>query len=174
MLESRQIRWPAYLVAFAMIVVPLADVFTTLYPWRFLEARWRFGAVGLVSNSLLIPTAGLLLAFLTAGFLNHRTMRRIIGAIGMFVAAICLVALLLFVLDAVQTRAGIRPDMRVSFNVASIAAAMKTLLAGVTFLAIGISALRRPKKTGELAESDVPILAVDSATAKALRRTGPA
>jgi hypothetical protein len=162
MTEPRQIAFPTYVVAIAMIAIPLADVFTSLFPWRFLEPRWRFGAVGLISNSLLIPMLGLLVAYLTATVLNHRLTRRIIGGVSFAGLAICLLTLIMFALDALQTRAGVRPEMRLSFTVASAAAALKTIFAAVTFMAIGISAFRGSRgRTAEVKSQGLPLFKVE-------------
>jgi hypothetical protein len=69
-------------------------------------------------------------------------MRVAVGVIGAVTTAICVLALVLFGLDAVQTRAQVRPEMRTSFHVASITAAVKTLFAAVTFGFLSVSALK--------------------------------
>ena len=166
MLESRQVAWPAYLVAIAIILIPLADVSTSLYPWRLMEARWRFGAVGLMSNALLLPMPGLLLAYVTATILDHRRTRRVIGILGLAAAVLCVIALGVFGLDAIQTRAGVRPELRLSFNVASVSAAVKTIIAGAAFLAIGIASFRGRRPTGEVKRASSPLIPVDPAPVK--------
>jgi hypothetical protein len=161
-MESRQLAWPAYLVSAALILVPLSDVLTSLYPWRFFDPRWRFGAVGLVSSSLLIPTAGMLIALVTAAVCDHRVMRKIIGIAALVVATVCVVALFFFGLDALQTSAAVTPQMRLSFNVASIAAAMKTLIASAITLAIGLSALRGGRaRASRVKSAEVPLFATE-------------
>jgi hypothetical protein len=160
MTESRQFAWPAYLVSAALVVVPLSDVLTSLYPWRVLDPRWRFGAVGLVSSSLLIPTAGLLVALVTAAACDHRVARKIIGVVGIVASTIALAALLIFALDALQTRATVPQPMRLSFHVASTAAAIKTLIAGASLLAIGLAALRAGKaRSSRVKQADVHLFA---------------
>jgi hypothetical protein len=151
MITSRQIAWPAYLVSASMIAIPIVDAATTLYPWRPSDAHWRFGAVGMLSNALLIPTAGLLVALATALVLNQTTLRRTIGVAGFVVAGLCVVALAMFALDSIQTRAAVRPEMRLSFNVASLTAAAKTLLAAVTYFAFGMAAARSAVRHAPLA-----------------------
>ena len=143
--QSRHLAWPAYLVALTMMLAPLVDIWTTLFPWNFGEARWRFGAVGLLSNALMIPLAGLLIAFAIAWSREQRTMLRAVGVIGVLGALVCLLALFGFALDALQTRSQVRPEMRLSFNVASVTAALKTILGGATFLAFGLSGWRAAK-----------------------------
>lgn len=93
----------------------------------------------MLSNALLIPTVGLLVAHVTALALNHTAVRRAIGIIGYAAAGLSVLALAMFALDSLQTRAAVRPEMRLSFNVASITAALKTLLAGVTYLTFGLA-----------------------------------
>jgi len=148
MLQSKQLAWPAYLVAIAMMLIPMADAWTTLFPWNFGEARWRFGAVGLVSNALMIPLAGLLIAFVVAWAREQRVLLRVIGILGFIGATWCVLALVSFALDALQTRSQVRPEMRLSFNVATVTAAIKTLLAGATFLAFGFSGWKASKGVG--------------------------
>jgi hypothetical protein len=142
MANSRYLAYPAYLVAIAMILIPLVDSWTTLFPWNVGDARWRFGAVGLISNALMIPLAGLLVAFTTALIREQRMVMRAIGILGFLGALLCALALVSFALDALQTRAQVRPEMRLSFNVASITAAIKTLLAGATLAAFGLAGWR--------------------------------
>lgn len=129
-----------------MIVIPIVDAATTLFPWNYSEPRWRFGAVGMLSNALLIPTAGLLVAHATSLVLNHTGVRRAISIVGYAAAGLCVLALAMFALDSLQTRAAVRPEMRLSFNVASITAALKTLLAGVTYLTFGLAGRRSAKQ----------------------------
>ena len=162
MTESRQLAWPAYLVSIGMIVLPLSDVATSLYPWRFMDSRWRFGAVGLVSNALLIPIVGLLLALVMSMLLDHRTLRRTIGIVCGLGAVICLVATGLFGLDALQTRAAVNPQMQASFAVATIAAAFKTVLAMATLAALAFAALRR-RSSVEVKQRGVPLISVETA-----------
>src|SRR5258705_528621 len=97
----------------------------SLYPWRPSDAHWRFGAVGMLSNALLIPTAGLLVALATALVLNHTMLQRAIGVVGLVVAGLCVVALAMFALDSIQTRAAVPPEMRLSFNLAALTPAGK-------------------------------------------------
>jgi len=142
----RHFAWPAYLVSATLILIPVFDSLMTLYPWRLGEARWRFGAVGLLSNALLLPLAGVLLAFLTSWWLQHGTTRRIIAIASLVAAAVCVAVVGLFTLDALQTRATVAATMHLSFDVASITAAVKTLLAATTLFAVGISARRGPSR----------------------------
>ena len=153
MLQSKYLAWPAYLVAVAMMLIPMADAWTTLFPWHLGQARWRFAAVGLISNALMIPLAGILIAFAVAAARRQRLLLRVIGIGGFAAAILCGLALVSFVLDALQTRAGVNPDVLLSFHVASVTAALKTALAAATFLAFGFSGWNASRQYGALKSS---------------------
>ena len=61
----RFLGFSAYLVATTLIVVPFFDAAMSLWPWQPDSAQWRFGAIGLASNALMLPCAGMLIALAT-------------------------------------------------------------------------------------------------------------
>ena len=132
----------AYLVAFALVVIPIFDASMTAFPPHFHDARWRFGIVGLLSNAVLFPVLGALIAVATAALLEHRKTQRALGALALVAVAVCVVAFGMFVLDALQTRAAVRPALSLSFTVASATAAVKLALASVTFCMLGLAGVR--------------------------------
>ncbi len=132
----------AYLVATTLIVVPFFDAVMSLWPWQPGSAQWRFGAVGLGSNALMVPCGGMLIAMATSITLGHLRATRVLGfvsAVGAFVTAL---SILLFALDAMQTRADVNPAAMLSFNVASLTAVAKLLLGAVTLAAFARAGLR--------------------------------
>lgn len=157
----RRLATPAYLVCLALFLLPLVDVMTTLFPWQFAEARWRFGAVGLVSNALVLPMAALLIALAAATIAEQPRMRVAVGIVGAVATALCVLALVLFGLDAVQTRAQVRTEMRTSFHVASITAAVKTLFAAVTFGFLSVAALKGRRNAEEAAPHRPALISVE-------------
>lgn len=160
MIDSRQLAGPAYLTSAALIILPLVDSSTSLYPWNVGDPRWRFGALGLYSNALILPILGVLIAHVTAASLRHPIVRRVIGVGAAVAGALLVGSLAIFALDALQTRASVRPEMSVSFTVASITAAGKITLAAVTLLVTGISGLRALRsERRQHPPSEAPILA---------------
>lgn len=143
MTDSRRIASPAYVLALALIMIPLADVAISLFPWRMTEPRWRFGATGVMSNALLLPLVGLLIGLVVSAIAEHRLTRKLIGVVGIIGASLCLVVLIVFGLDAVQTRAAVRPEMRTGFATAAFGAAVKVAIAGVVSVTVAVAALAR-------------------------------
>jgi hypothetical protein len=144
-LLNRHLARAAYVVGSALILIPLFDAATSILPFRFGEARWRYGSVGLLSNSLLIPMAGALIVFAVANASNHRRALRALGSIAAVSCALCVLAIFTFALDALQARAGLRPEMQTAYVIGSSMAVAKLVIGAIAF---GYFALAGLKRTG--------------------------
>ena len=133
----RQLAPGAYFVAAVLFVAPLFDSSVSLAPWNFGSAQWRFGAIGLLSNTLMIVALGALIAVVTAVTLHQDRMRRIVGAASWLLSVLLIVAIAGFALDAVQSRSQIRGDMLFSYRLASLTAGVKLLIGALTFALFG-------------------------------------
>lgn len=129
----RQLAPGFYLVAAVLFAFPLIDSGFSLSPWNIGSAQWRFGAIGLLSNTLMIVALGALIAVVTAVTLNQDGIRRIMGIVCWILAVLLLVAIAGFALDAVQARRQIRADLLLSYQIASLTAEMKLLLGALSF-----------------------------------------
>ena len=144
MQRHRSLIAAAYVVGIALVVVPFADAAITVLPFRPDDVRWRFGVIGVLANALLIPDAGLLLLLTTAILAGHTRARTVLGVLAVIGVVGCVAAIGLFSLDAVQTRAVVRPGMGVPFAVASVSAVVKLLLATATLVVLSVVGLRAP------------------------------
>ena len=133
----RQLAPGAYLVAAVMFFFPLYDSSVSLLPWAPGRAQWRFGAFGLLSNTLMIVALAALIAVAAAILANQDRTRRVLGVVSWVLAGFLLLAFAGFALDAVQARAQIRPDMLPSYKIASITAEVKLVLGAVSFALFG-------------------------------------
>jgi len=145
MAQPRHVATPAYLVAFALVVIPPFDALMQVLPVRIHDARWRFGFFGLLSNAYMIPLTGLLVAFAVAVFLEHRRFQRVLGTLALIVAVGTVALLGMFMLDALQVRKDVNPAAALAFKVASVTALLKSGLAFLTLVAFGIAGWRGPK-----------------------------
>ena len=140
---NRHLAKAIYVVGFALIVIPMFDAGTSILPLRFAESRWRYGSIGLLSNSLLIPMAGVAMVFAVANAYGHRKTLRVLGAIAATSSVLCMAAIVLFALDALQSQGGIQPEAHLAFIVASTTAGVKLLIGAVAFGFFGMAGLRR-------------------------------
>ena len=141
-----------YLMAFILVVVPLVDAAVSITPFHVRNVQWRFGAIGLFTNTLLTPGVGFMLAVVTAAILQHLRIQRVLAVVS-WIAAVALVGLLVvFALDALQTRAMVRPEMMRPFVLASTVAACKLVLWTIAFIVFA-RASRVPRAWRRSAES---------------------
>jgi hypothetical protein len=130
----RQLAPGAYLVAFLLFFIPFFDAALSLAPWQLASSQWRFGAFGLLSNALMLPAAGALVAIATGIAAGQPRALKVFAVVGWLAVAILLASTVLFALDATQSRRLIRPEMQLSYYVASGTALGKLLLGMLTFL----------------------------------------
>lgn len=149
--DTRRLMVPSYFVAAMLIGLPAFDALMSVAPLRLGDARWRFGAFGLLSNAAMIPALGVFLLLVAATTYSHRSTLRVVGVLSWVVAIGALLMLLLFALDAVQTRASVRPEMALSFRVASLSAAGKLIVDAIAFAIFGAAGWRlgRPERSSK-------------------------
>ena len=130
----RQLAPGAYLVSFLLVFIPIFDASLSLAPWHLGSSQWRFGAFGLLSNALMLPAAGALIAVATAIAASQVRTVKVLAILCWFVVAVLVVSTVLFSLDAMQSRRMIRPEMTLSYYVASATAMGKLVLGCLSFL----------------------------------------
>lgn len=145
MAQQRQLATPTYLVAFALICIPVLDALMQVLPFRLHDPKWRFGAFGLLSNGMMIPVTGLLIAFVASTMYEHRLFQRILGLLSLVAAVVVAVALVVFGLDALQIRQQVQPAAQLAFRVASTTAVAKAILGILTFGGFALAAFKAPK-----------------------------
>jgi hypothetical protein len=168
MISSRQLAACAYFVAFLLVAIPLVDVFLGLAPWNVAVAHWRFGAAGLVSNALMIPSLGMLIAVATAATQGHVSAQRGLRVASWVAVVAIVIGLVLFPLDALQTRSLVRQDAHLSFDVASAIAECKMALGAIAF-ALFARALRPPVGARARARTGSATLILAEATSTAAK-----
>ncbi|MEP6731136.1 MAG: hypothetical protein ABJE10_10885 [bacterium] len=129
----RRLAPGAYVVAFLLFFIPFFDASLSLAPWHVGSSQWRFGAFGLLSNALMLPAAGALIAVATGIAAGQMRVLRVLSMIGWLMVAILVVSTVLFALDATQSRLLINPAMELSYYVASGTALAKLLLGMLSF-----------------------------------------
>jgi hypothetical protein len=147
MAPSRSLAMPTYLVAFALIVIPPFDTIMQLMPLRPGDPRWRFGAFGLLSNAMMIPLVGLLLAFIAATIYEHVRTRQLLGILTLLIAVGTAGGFVLFGLDALQIRQDVAPNARLAVKVAGITAGAKSILGMITLAGFAYASFKGVKQT---------------------------
>ena len=146
----------AYLLAFALFITPLLDASSRILPMRPGEVGWRFGAMGIVFNTLVTPLLGLFLAMLAAAVLGHRRTLRWLSVASYVATVVVALSLVLFVFDYLQARAGVVTERRGAVDVVSVKALFLGALGMIVaagFGRAGWNASKVTDKTGRLPPS---------------------
>ncbi len=147
MREYRHLAWPFYLMGLAIIIVPMVEFVLTVSPLSPTIVSWRYGAVGLLSRSIMTPMVGLVVIFGTAVLLEHHRVQRGVMVLGFVGAVVLLLALGVFALDLLQLRRQVRPDAKTAYDVASATALLKLFAVTAVLLAFGVSGLKMVRRT---------------------------
>ncbi len=141
--RNRPLMMALYAVALALILPSLMEFLLVSFPYRLGNVQWRFGAIGLLFNSVLAsPIIGVAVAAFAAVHLGHRITARVIAVIALVIAVTLLVAVPFFLLDFFQLRSQVQPQMKRAFDFTSLKATLTGALMFVTALAIAIGTWR--------------------------------
>lgn len=132
----------AYLIALLLLLIPMWDNLTSLLPVHASSSAWRFGFFGLISNALLLPSIGALIAFAAAIVADHARTLRALRLTSWVIAILMLMGVVLFAFDAAQTKNNIQPQIRRSFKIASVTAGLKLLTGAATLALLGLAGRR--------------------------------
>jgi len=151
--QQRRLAVPCYIVAVAFIVLPVFDQVLQLAPTMHIhDARWRFGALGLLSNILLLPLLGMTLAFALSAIFELPQWQRALSIVAVVGIVLIVIAIGVFALDAIQVRSLMRVERLSSWTIATLTATGKYILAAVTlalFARAGFAASTRSKTSAK-------------------------
>jgi hypothetical protein len=104
--DMRPLLKGMYPVALAIMLIPIFEMSVGIGVWppRLWDLNWRFGSIGMLLKSLVVPLFGLGIASTIAAFLEQRRVLRMFACIGIALSALIVVAVGIFALDYLQLR----------------------------------------------------------------------
>lgn len=168
---------PMYCIAALLIITPLGDFLSGVWPWRPAALDWRFASSGLLSGFLLTPLLGALVAIGVAAMAGSDRLMRVFGIVTIVAGGVCVLILGAFLLDVVQLKSSIPEQQQRPFLDASIKAFLKYVMAAAASLWLGMRAYRlgRWKQSQRAsAQRDTIVIGAGSSQADAVARQGHA
>ena len=138
-----------YLVAILLIVGPLLDLAASVWPLSPGSVAWRFAATGLLSKALLVPLLGSLAAVIAALVLDHRRFLQVTSGVNAGIAILLIGITIAFVLDTVQLRSGVAPQVKTEYDVAALWALVNLVLVGAAVGGLGIGGFKASRRTAK-------------------------
>ncbi len=162
--SAKSVGLLGYVLAALLIAVPLADAAASLTPLRPGDVTWRVGAVGVISRAMLLPGVGAVLGYAVALRLEQWRVQWVVSFASALAALASIGALVLFTLDALETRAMMAPADRGALALVSIVALGKLAVFVFLFGALAAISWRTSRRTARArrAEAAPPPLVVSA------------
>jgi hypothetical protein len=109
-------------VAVLLIVSPALDLIAALLPVRLDEVSWRFGAYGLITNSLVTPILGLAIILVLSDYQGWSRTSAITAGVCAVLTLLLIGGFALFVLDYIQLRQAVGRAARGPYDSAAFKA----------------------------------------------------
>jgi hypothetical protein len=135
------VRRGAVAVATMVMVFFAVDLVAALWPIRPGLMQWRYGAGGFVSGSL-VTVSFALLVFVAVTADTGLRVRQAMGSVLMLGALLLLATTGMFVLDALQLRRTVQPEMKTSFDATTARSVFKLLAGATVWTVLGVIAFR--------------------------------
>lgn len=124
----RKISGALYLTSALLIVLPMLDFITGIYPYLPVSSKWRFASSAVFTGSLLLPILGFALAMMVAALMQQRAVFRWVSFFALLLVLTLLAATALLALDLIELRATAESEVRTAVVVAGGRAVLKNLI----------------------------------------------
>ena len=135
----------AYFFLFTLMIWPMVDLASTVYPFRWDDPNWRYGFMGLMAAYLSTPVLAVFLTMTMSYLMGHRTTLRVVSILSVLGFIVLLVVLVFFPLDVIQVRSETPEEQLKAFHVGATLAELKHLTAAVALGFLGFGAFRTAK-----------------------------
>jgi hypothetical protein len=150
-------RWligSGYLLALYLVFVPLYEATIAIWPVAITERAWRFGAVGLLSQAIMTPLLGALVALGIALYVGHPAMTRLIAVASAVAGTLALVTTPVFIWDGVRSVGQVGAAGAPSIYAATALAATKLVLGALICGAVTLGVWHAPRGAGGAADAE--------------------
>lgn len=117
--SARALALAGYPTALLLIATSALDVIPKILPSSIGSRDWRYGALGLLFNSMVTPLLGLVIAGAAALIARHRKTLAFISALFLALGALTVVGGILFLVDFNALAPGLNTGVTGAFKVAT-------------------------------------------------------
>ncbi len=148
--------WGLYLFAAVLVLSPLIDLGTTVWPPRFGDLSWRYGFFGLAAGYVQTPLIGVVLAMAVAYWQGHAGSLRALGIVSLVVAVVLLPVLALWPMDVLQMRALRELEVQRGVLIGGVIQELKYLGACIVLGCLGLGSVGTSSDLGSAARRESP------------------
>jgi hypothetical protein len=147
---ARRMRVPSYLIAALLFFLTFGELAVAIWPYKIHDLSWRLGVTGGITSGAGTALIAILFAFAVALFAGDRPMLWLVSAVCGIAAAMLLIACPFFVLDALQMKGQVRPELMSRYNLSFAWGFAKILLDIAVFAAVAVSGFRSARTLGRV------------------------
>ena len=129
---------PGQLLAWYLILLPLSTLLLTVATPTPQGMMGRLQVFALAADAVLHPVVGLFLGTLLAGYFNQHRLRRVYSVLAAIGGVALVVLGPLYLLDAVQTRGRIRPELATMYDMHMLRTVGQFVLVGLLLLVLAV------------------------------------
>ncbi len=138
------------MIALLLVLTPLADFVSSVWPLQPTEMRWRFASTALVAGFLFTPLIGSLIGVLLSTFLEQKMVLRVIGVLNVTAAVLLFVMLAVFAFDTLQLKRAVPPDSQGQFKLSAVRGGLKLIVSIVATSWLGLDAIKLSRTLGNV------------------------
>ncbi|MEP7324689.1 MAG: hypothetical protein ABI836_01965 [Gemmatimonadota bacterium] len=152
-------KWPLYLIAIGLIVIPFVDFLTSILPLQPFDIKWRFSAVALFSGFLFTPLLAIALIALMSALAEDRVSLRVLSIFNLVFTVVLIILMVLYLLDVFQIRHEVvGTDERLPFDMSAIRAFVKYIFTIFVLAYTGIAGFRASKDRRPRGRGTTPLV----------------
>ena len=145
---ARRLRVPGYMVSALLFILTFFELAVATWPYNIHNVSWRLGVAGGISGGAGTALIAIFFAFAIALAAGDRPVLWVVSAISGVAAVLFLVGSAFFVLDALQMKGQVRPELMSRYNLSFAWGFSKILLDIVVFAAVAVSGFRNVRAAG--------------------------
>lgn len=139
---------PLLLFAVLLVALPLMDWVGAVWPVEPGDAEWRFGAVVLLSDALVLPLLGLIILAVVGAVGEKKWLQETTAGLSGLAATPLLVALPVFLLDALEMRGDVLGGARLAFDMNALRTVFVIGFAVIVLSALGWAGYKGSRPVG--------------------------
>ena len=160
---TRSLAVPLYLVAVLLIFNSMMDTLITIWPLQPGIPRWRLGALGQFGSAATTLILAFVIAYIASWVVEHPTVQRVISVILGIMGILLLAGAVMLVLDMLQLRVAVRPEVKRTYDLLSLQALIKLMTTSLVSLTMAYLIFRHVRALPKQVERPTgPVVVVGS------------
>ena len=170
--STRYLATPVYLVSALIVFNTLMDVVISVWPPYIDQPRWRLGALGQLGTAASTLILAFVIAYAMSWLAEQYRVQRVLSVLYALMGVGLLLGAILLVLDMLQLRVAVRPEVKPAYDLLGTQALVKLLVTSTVALTMSFLIFRHLRALPPAVERPVgPVVVVGGGSQRPPRET---